>query len=300
MPILLIICLIGSVILSQSQNILISGIFSAGTIIQVLVYTVALFKPILPKHRFFEAISYLVSGHIAGLIGFYLYISGKHQSKWKRTILEDKRNTFSPPSVRFGKRVFDICFAVIGIIIFAPLFLVLSVLIKIDSPGPILFRQKRVGLSTPRFTNFFWMYKFRTMVQDAEKISGAIWAQKNDPRVTRIGRLMRKTRLDEIPQLWNVLIGDMSLIGPRPERPELYGKLNYEVPFFAERNYGVRPGITGLAQIHNGYKKSIEDMRNKAAYDHSYALSLCDFKKWIMGDALIIYQTLSGGGKKGL
>ena len=103
---------------------------------------------------------------------------------------------------------------------------------------------------------------------------------------------MRKTRLDELPQLWNVLTGDMSLIGPRPERPELYGKLNKAVPLFAERNYGVKPGITGPAQIHNGYDETIDDVRNKVAYDHSYALSLSNFTNWIMNDVLIVYQTI--------
>ncbi len=292
MPVLLALCLSGSFVLSQSQNNLISGIFAAGLAAQTLIYAIALFKPTLPRHKIIDAIHYIVSGHVAGLIGLYRYTTGKHKGKWERAAIENTGTPYSPISVRFGKRTFDIFAALSGLIVLAPLFPLLAILIKLDSSGPVIFKQKRVGLSTPNFSSFFQMYKFRTMVVDAEKMTGAIWAQKNDPRITRIGRFLRKTRLDELPQLWNVLIGDMSLIGPRPERPELYGKLNREVPFFAERNYGVRPGITGPAQIHNGYDESIDDVRNKAGYDHSYALSLSHFKNWIMGDALIIYQTI--------
>ena len=292
MPILLVMCLVGSLILCQSQSVLISGVFYAGSAAQILIYAIALFKQVLPQHQVVEAIYYLVSGYIAGLIGLYRYATGKHKGKWARASIENAGSAYSPMAVRFGKRAFDICAALGGLAVLALLFPLLAILIKLDSPGPVLFKQTRVGLSTPYFSSFFQMYKFRTMVQDAEKMTGAVWAQKNDPRITRMGRFMRKTRLDELPQFWNVLIGDMSLIGPRPERPELYGKLTREVPFFAERNYGVRPGITGPAQIHNGYDESIDDVRNKVGYDHSYALSLSGFKNWIMGDALIIYQTI--------
>ena len=223
MPVLLALCLVGSLTLSQSQNGFVSSIFAAGFSAQTLVYAIALFKSLLPKHKVFEAIYYLVSGHVAGAIGLYRFTTGKHQEKWERTALENKGANYSPMAVRFGKRAFDICAALTGLAILAPLFPLLALLIKLDSPGPVIFRQKRVGLSTPNFTGFFQMYKFRTMVQDAEKVTGAVWAQKNDPRITRSGKFMRQTRLDELPQFWNVLRGDMSLIGPRPERPELYG-----------------------------------------------------------------------------
>ncbi len=292
MPILLIMCLVGTFILSFSQNIIISGVFSVGFIAQILIYSVALFKPLLPQQKTIETLYYLVSGHLAGLIGLYHYITGRSNGKWARVVTDETHVAYSPMAVRIGKRTFDICAAFCGIVVLAPLFPVIALLIKLDSSGPIIFKQKRVGLSTPNVTNIFQMYKFRTMVADAEKNTGAVWAQKNDPRITRMGRFMRKTRLDELPQLWNVLIGDMSVIGPRPERPELYGKLNREIPFFVERNYGVRPGITGPAQVHNGYDETIDDVRNKAGYDHSYALSLGDFKNWIIGDIQIIFQTV--------
>ncbi|MEF1342080.1 sugar transferase, partial [Vibrio rotiferianus] len=122
--------------------------------------------------------------------------------------------------------------------------------------------------------------------------SGAVWASKNDPRITPVGRVLRKTRLDEIPQLFNVLKGEMSLIGPRPERPDFYQKLEDEIPFFVERTYGVLPGITGLAQVNQGYDSCIEDVRRKVAFDHSYALSLDSYKSWITTDISIMTRTL--------
>ncbi|PCJ96214.1 MAG: hypothetical protein COA45_11330 [Zetaproteobacteria bacterium] len=292
MPVLLIMCLIGSLVLIQSQNSIVSSIFSAGFTAQILIYVIALFKSALPQHKIIEAIHYLVSGHIAGLIGLYRYATGKHKGKWERAAIQNTGEAYSPMTVRFCKRTFDISASLAGLIVLAPLFPLLAAMIKLDSPGPVIFKQKRVGLSTSNFISFFQMYKFRTMVVDAEKMTGAVWAQKNDPRITRMGRFMRKTRLDELPQLWNVLIADMSIIGPRPERPELYGRISREVPFFAERTFGVRPGITGPAQIHNGYDENMDDVRKKVGYDHSYALSLSDFKNWIMNDALIIYQTI--------
>jgi lipopolysaccharide/colanic/teichoic acid biosynthesis glycosyltransferase len=135
------------------------------------------------------------------------------------------------------------------------------------------------------------MIKFRTMRQDAEKVTGAVWAQKEDPRITRVGRFMRKTRLDELPQLWNVLRGDMSLIGPRPERPGFYQKLERAIPYFAERTYGLRPGITGLAQVCQGYDRDIEDVRSKVSYDHAYAIALSRPGAWMAMDGEILWRT---------
>ena len=136
------------------------------------------------------------------------------------------------------------------------------------------------------------MIKFRTMVQDAEKLSGATWATKADPRITRVGRFLRKTRLDELPQFINVIRGEMSLIGPRPERPGFYRKLENEIPFFAERTYGVAPGITGLAQVNQGYDTCIEDVRSKVGYDHRYALALDNPLNWLRMDFGIMIRTV--------
>ncbi|MCM3068377.1 sugar transferase [Priestia flexa] len=145
------------------------------------------------------------------------------------------------------KRIIDIIFSLIALIITFPGIILFSILIKLETPGPVFFLQERVGLNGRYFT----IIKLRSMGIDAEK-NGAKWAEKNDPRVTKVGAFIRKTRIDEIPQLWNVLIGEMSLIGPRPERPMFTASFNDEIPGFVER-LKVKPGITGWAQINGGY-----------------------------------------------
>ncbi len=177
-----------------------------------------------------------------------------------------------PPHVAVLKRGFDIVVASVALLLTLPLFPLIALAVKLDSPGPIIFRQNRIGRQTAERTEIFAMMKFRSMLQDAEARSGAVWASKNDPRVTAVGRFLRKTRLDELPQLINVLKGEMSIVGPRPERPGFYGRLDKAVPFFGDRTAGVRPGITGLAQVFQGYDATMEDVRRKAAWDHAYAL----------------------------
>lgn len=157
----------------------------------------------------------------------------------------------------------------------------------------VLYKQLRVGQSNPDRMALFEIIKFRTMYQDAEKVSGAVWAIDNDPRITPVGRFLRKTRLDEIPQLLNVIKGEMSLIGPRPERPVFYQKLETAIPYFADRTYGVMPGITGLAQVNQGYDSCIDDVRRKVGFDHSYALSLSSVKSWLLMDMAIMTKTVS-------
>jgi lipopolysaccharide/colanic/teichoic acid biosynthesis glycosyltransferase len=199
---------------------------------------------------------------------------------------------FIPRAVALGKRSVDIAGALAGLVPGFVLLPLVALAIKLDSPGPVLFRQLRIGRAHSDFTEMFWMYKFRSMRTDAEAATGPVWASKEDPRITRVGRFLRKSRLDELPQLINVLKGDMSLIGPRPERPGFYGKLEQAIPFFVERTYGLRPGITGLAQVYQGYDESIEDVRSKVSYDHAYALSLTRPLEWIAMDALIVWRTL--------
>lgn len=194
--------------------------------------------------------------------------------------------------IRNSKRIFDVVISLVILLITLPLFPVIALVIMSNSRGPIIYRQLRVGRSTPEQMDLFYIMKFRTMYVDAEQRSGAVWASKNDPRITPVGCILRKTRLDEIPQLFNVLKGDMSLIGPRPERPDFYQKLEDEIPFFVERTYGVLPGITGLAQVNQGYDSCIEDVRKKVAFDHSYALSLDSYKGWITTDISIMTRTL--------
>ena len=202
------------------------------------------------------------------------------------------------------KRIFDILIAGFGLVLLAPLFGAVAYIIWLETRGNVIYRQIRVGKdrrnSKHELESYrcperrteagqgqpFYLYKFRTMLHDAENDTGPVWADKNDPRVTGVGKWLRKTRLDELPQLWNVLKGEMSLVGPRPERPffvELYRKkvLGYEGRLI------VKPGITGLAQIYNGYDDSLDSVRRKVKYDITY---VSNFSIWT--DIKILIQTL--------
>lgn len=198
-----------------------------------------------------------------------------------------------PIHISRAKRVFDFTVATLLLAMVLPLFPLIAAAIKLGSRGPVFYTQLRVGYYTPEKAHLFHIIKFRTMYQDCESRSGACWATENDPRITPIGRFMRKTRLDELPQLINVVKGEMSLIGPRPERPCFYSKLENAIPFFAERTYGLLPGITGLAQVSQGYDTCIDDVRRKVGFDHGYALALSSFKTWLAMDMLILCKTIS-------
>lgn len=178
-----------------------------------------------------------------------------------REIFKDLQRPLQP-----SKRQIIYSLAALGLmVLFFPLFLVVSLLIKLDSRGPVFYSQERVGING----RIFRIFKFRTMRVDAEKFSGPMLAQKNDPRITRVGRFLRKTRIDEIPQLMNVVIGDMHFIGPRPERPYFVEKYSREIPMYKNR-LKVKPGITGLAQVEIGYDEDLEDVREKLKYDLKY------------------------------
>jgi len=179
------------------------------------------------------------------------------------------------------KRVFDIVASLVLLALSFPLILLFAALVKLDSKGPAFFRQNRVGLYGQSFT----LVKLRSMRTDAEK-DGAQWAQKADPRVTRIGSVIRKLRIDELPQVWTVLKGEMSFVGPRPEVPQFVDDLEEKLPYYAERHM-VKPGITGWAQINYPYGASIEDSRHKLEYDLYYAKNYTPFL-----DLLILLQTL--------
>jgi len=166
---------------------------------------------------------------------------------------------------KYIKRLFDLLFAVTALIMSLPLIFIVPLLIKLDSRGPVLFRQKRLGEGENQFT----LLKFRTMVDGAEKDSGPVWSTVGDSRVTRIGKLLRKTRIDELPQLFNVILGDMSFIGPRPERPFFVESLKKQIPYYSERHC-VKPGITGWAQVRYEYGDSIDDAIEKLRYDLYY------------------------------
>jgi exopolysaccharide biosynthesis polyprenyl glycosylphosphotransferase len=163
------------------------------------------------------------------------------------------------------KRITDIFISLIILFLTIPLTLIIPILIKIDSKGPVLFKQDRIGMNSKVFT----IYKFRSMYQDAEKQTGPVWSKKHDPRVTRVGRILRNLRLDEIPQFFNVLKGEMSLVGPRPERPYFVDMLAEQLPYY-RRRLKVRPGITGWAQVKHKYDESIEDVKVKLRYDLFY------------------------------
>jgi sugar transferase (PEP-CTERM system associated) len=164
-----------------------------------------------------------------------------------------------------AKRLSDLALAIVGLVLAAPLMALSALALKLTSPGPVLYSQRRVGKDNEPFT----IYKFRSMRVDAEAGTGAVWSRENDPRVTPVGRLLRRTRIDELPQLWNVLKGDMSFVGPRPERPEFVADLTKRIPFYGQRHV-VRPGLTGWAQVRHSYGSTIDDAQEKLQYDLFY------------------------------
>jgi sugar transferase (PEP-CTERM system associated) len=180
------------------------------------------------------------------------------------------------------KRLVDVTLALAGLALAAPAMALVALAIKLDSRGPVLFRQPRLG----RSGSVFILNKFRSMREDAERETGPVWAAQRDPRVTRVGAVLRRTRLDELPQLFNVLLGDMSFIGPRPERPEFVYDLQKQIPFYMER-LSVKPGITGWAQVRYRYGASVEDALEKLQYDLYYIKNLSLFL-----DFLILINTV--------
>jgi sugar transferase (PEP-CTERM system associated) len=181
-----------------------------------------------------------------------------------------------------GKRLFDIAASLAVLIVGLPLAVAAGIAVKLDSRGPALYRQPRVGL----YGQSYDIWKIRSMRTDAEAAGKAVWASENDPRITRVGRVIRKLRIDELPQLWCVLKGEMSFVGPRPERPDFVDELERQLPFYAERHM-VKPGLTGWAQINYPYGASVEDARVKLEYDLYYAKNYSPFL-----DLLILLQTV--------
>jgi lipopolysaccharide/colanic/teichoic acid biosynthesis glycosyltransferase len=208
------------------------------------------------------------------------------------------------------KRTIDIAGAAVGLILSIPIWLIVSILIKLDSPGPVFYTQLRVGKNRRRgdrrrinlsgddrrnlrdrrkdsgFGAPFKIIKFRTMYDNAESSTGPVWASHHDPRITRVGRVLRKIRVDEIPQLINVLMGNMSLVGPRPERPFFVAKLDGSIENYQNR-FEVKPGITGLAQVEHKYDESLDDVGNKVKYDITYIKNLSVFQ-----DIKILFKTV--------
>jgi sugar transferase (PEP-CTERM system associated) len=178
--------------------------------------------------------------------------------------------------------IYSTLFGAVGLIVATPIMLLVGIAVRLTSPGPALYSQRRVGIHGKPFM----VYKFRSMREDAEAGTGAVWASKNDPRVTRFGQFIRKTRLDELPQLFNVVKGEMSIVGPRPERPEFVTTLSEQIPFFPHRHC-VRPGITGWAQINHKYGDTLADSITKLEYDLYYIKNLSP-----VFDFYIMFQTV--------
>jgi sugar transferase (PEP-CTERM system associated) len=184
--------------------------------------------------------------------------------------------------VRLLKRTVGLIFSGVMSILLTPLFVVVAVAIKLDSKGPVLFKQERVGEHGEIYT----IYKFRSMRDDAEAHSGPVWAEEDDPRITRVGRIIRKLRIDELPQIWNVIRGDMSFVGPRPERPFFVESLKKKVPYYNER-FSVKPGVTGWAQVMYSYGATEEDALQKLKYDLYYIKNMS-----LLMDLVVIFHTV--------
>ena len=167
--------------------------------------------------------------------------------------------------LNLAKRALDVAVSAVSLFILSPVMALVALGIRLTSPGAVFYHQARVGMNGRVFT----VHKFRSMRVDAESGTGAVWSHAGDPRVTPFGRLLRRTRLDEIPQFWNILAGDMSIVGPRPERPEFVEELKAEIPFYGQRHV-VRPGLTGWAQVRHSYGSSVEDSLQKLQFDLYY------------------------------
>ena len=259
------------------------------------------------------------AGELTDLVDQYSTPLELPSAEWlKRLRLEEPRRNIQSLGLaaRFGKRLTDVVVAASLLVVLSPVMLFVALLVRCTSPGPVIFRQVRTGLNkrTTRrdrrrlpgeppvdldadrrtgadrrqefaYGKAFVLYKFRTMRVDAEK-DGARLAVAGDPRVTPVGRFLRRTRLDELPQLWNVLKGEMTLVGPRPERPEFIETLSQHVPGYLDR-LGLKPGLTGLAQILNGYDNDLESFRRKVALDLLYLQNCC-----LRNDLKILLRTV--------
>jgi lipopolysaccharide/colanic/teichoic acid biosynthesis glycosyltransferase/glycosyltransferase involved in cell wall biosynthesis len=197
-----------------------------------------------------------------------------------------------PLGVRILKRAIDVLAGLFGLVLAAPVMLVVAVAIRLDSPGPVLFSQERVRTRIDGHEVTFRLYKFRSMVENAEQASGPVWATEHDPRITRVGRVLRQTRLDELPQLFNVLAGDMSLVGPRPERPHFTRELRAMIPGYDDRIQAIKPGITGWAQIHCEYDTSLDSVRRKLLYDLTYVAHLYSPVTYLLMELRILAKTV--------
>ncbi len=242
----------------------------------------------LQQNRIIGAPYYIIKSYYYSGIGSCYFLIAKRIKGWYEPIFSKR--------VSFIKRTFDIASALILLTLSLPVLLIAMVALKLEnSSAPILFKQNRVGLiKDNEEDSIFKVIKLRTMIMDAEKETGAVFATKGDPRVTTVGRILRKSRIDEIPQFINVLKGEMSLVGPRPERPEIMLSLKKEMPDFYKRTVGVKPGITGLAQVKIGYNEALGDISEKYKMDQKYKqLSNESIFNGVYNDVKIMWTTIA-------
>lgn len=230
----------------------------------------------------------------AGILRFALQ---SNATRWSRPAENDvpalHRPALPPRSVRVAKRTLDIVGGSVGILVALPLMPFIALAIIVDSPGPVFYRQARVAKDAFGNEHHFLIWKFRSMRVDAESDGNPVWATERDPRVTAVGAFLRKARFDEIPQLFQVLLGEMTLVGPRPERPSISDHLSYQLPGYDDRLTVCKPGITGWAQVHTGYDTSVESVREKLLYDFAYNAHLYGLRSYLAMEMRVIALTLA-------
>ena len=242
------------------------------------------------------AVHALVAQAACGL-GAFRFFFGASGTRWRRApeheVLPLHRPALPPRSVRIAKRCVDIIGSSIAIVVALPLIPIIALAIRLNSPGPVFYRQQRVAKDHTGTVYHFLMWKFRTMRVDAEADGKPVWALEQDPRVTTVGAFLRKTRLDEIPQLFQVVSGQMTLVGPRPERPSISDLLARQLPGYHDRLAACKPGITGWAQVHTGYDTSVESVREKLLYDFAYSAHLYGLRSYLSMELRVVALTLA-------
>ena len=290
MPFLLVLMALAAAVLAFSSSFfaLVAALISVGLAFSLFSLSLAEGR----RSRLQAIAATLFSGYLASGIGGLAWMSGRfdHRGQWAAAPSSGGQG-YMPVAVIKAKRMFDIVGAMALLSVLAIVFIPVALAIRLESRGPVFYRQLRVGRALADRTDLFELIKFRTMRSDAEA-GGAAWAKKGDSRITRVGMFLRKTRLDELPQAINILKGEMSLIGPRPERPVFFSRLEGSIPLYIERTYGILPGVTGLAQVNQGYDESIEDVRSKVGWDHAYALQLESVWSWLKADLSIALATI--------
>ncbi len=240
--------------------------------------------------RVLRFVRLFATSQVAYLVGLMRFLLGDRDNLWRRSVdLNPQLLAPVPARVRVCKRALDIGFSLTALIGLLPVMLLLIVLIRLESPGPAVFKQKRLCPGGE-----FTMYKFRSMRQDAEAETGPTTAQEDDPRITRVGRYLRRFRMDEFPQFINILAGQMSLVGPRPERDTFAEQLEAQVPGFTDRHILLKPGLTGWAQVQAGYASTEEKAQteNKVAHDLAYIAHMYRWRDWAKMELTIIWLTV--------